>query len=123
MKFGFNKAGRQPDPSLPEEMGKRLLAALNREGRARGLFADRPEPDIRQWLDLAALGAVCDVTGLTGFNRALTALGLKVMSDWRNPGLRALLKPHGLLTRDPRVVERKKYGKAKARRSFQFSKR
>lgn len=72
-----------------------LLAALNREGRARGLFADRPEPDIRQWLDLAALGAVCDVTGLTGFNRALTALGLKVMSDWKNPGLRALLAVAG----------------------------
>lgn len=72
-----------------------LLAALNREGRARGLFAERPEPDIRQWLDLAALGAVCDVTGLTGFNRALTALGLKVMSEWRNPGLRALLAVAG----------------------------
>ncbi len=36
---------------------------------------------------------------------------------------RALLKPHGLLTRDSRVVERKKYGKHKARRSPQFSKR
>ena len=72
-----------------------LLAALNREGRRRGLFADRPEPDIRQWLDLAALGAICDVTGLTGFNRALTGLGLKVMSDWRNPGLRALLAAAG----------------------------
>jgi len=72
-----------------------LLAALNREGRRRGLFTDRPEPDIRQWLDLAALGAICDVTGLTGFNRALTGLGLKVMSDWRNPGLRALLAAAG----------------------------
>jgi single-stranded-DNA-specific exonuclease len=72
-----------------------LLAALNREGRRRGLFADRPEPDIRQWLDLAALGAICDVTGLTGFNRALTGLGLKVMSEWRNPGLRALLAAAG----------------------------
>ena len=72
-----------------------LLAALNREGRKRGLFADRPEPDIRQWLDLAALGAICDVTGLTGFNRALTGLGLKVMSDWQNPGLRALLAAAG----------------------------
>ena len=72
-----------------------LLAALNREGRARGLFATKTEPDIRQWLDLAALGAVCDVTGLTGFNRALTALGLKVMSDWKNPGLRALLAVAG----------------------------
>ncbi|MEZ5945699.1 MAG: 30S ribosomal protein S9 [Hyphomonas sp.] len=39
------------------------------------------------------------------------------------PGLRPVLKPHGFMTRDPRVVERKKYGKAKARRSFQFSKR
>ena len=39
------------------------------------------------------------------------------------PSLRATLKPGGFLTRDPRVVERKKYGKAKARRSFQFSKR
>lgn len=39
------------------------------------------------------------------------------------PELRRTLKPFGFLTRDPRVVERKKYGKAKARRSFQFSKR
>ena len=39
------------------------------------------------------------------------------------PDLRAALKRGGFLTRDPRVVERKKYGKAKARRSFQFSKR
>jgi small subunit ribosomal protein S9 len=39
------------------------------------------------------------------------------------PELRGILKRGGFLTRDPRVVERKKYGKAKARRSFQFSKR
>ena len=39
------------------------------------------------------------------------------------PGLRGALKAAGFLTRDSRVVERKKYGKAKARRSFQFSKR
>ena len=39
------------------------------------------------------------------------------------PGLRAVLKPFGFMTRDPRTVERKKYGRAKARRSFQFSKR
>ena len=39
------------------------------------------------------------------------------------PELRSVLKRGGFLTRDPRVVERKKYGKAKARRSFQFSKR
>lgn len=69
-----------------------LLAALNREARRRGLFQDRPEPDLRLWLDLAAMGAICDVTALTGFNRALAAQGLKVMSGWANPGLRALMQ-------------------------------
>ena len=49
-----------------------------------------------------------------GISRALT---------YYEPELRPILKKAGFLTRDPRVVERKKYGKAKARRSFQFSKR
>ena len=49
-----------------------------------------------------------------GISRALVAY---------EPGLRPVLKPYGFMTRDPRVVERKKYGRAKARRSFQFSKR
>lgn len=40
-----------------------------------------------------------------------------------NPEYRPLLKHEGLMTRDPRTVERKKFGKRKARRSFQFSKR
>lgn len=70
-----------------------LLAALNREARKRGLFTDeRPQPDLRQWLDLVALGEVCDVTQLVGFNRALTALGLKTMGAWANPGLKALFE-------------------------------
>jgi single-stranded-DNA-specific exonuclease len=68
-----------------------LLAALTREARRRGLFETKPAPDLIHWLDLAALGAVCDVTQLVGFNRALTAQGLKVMSAWGNPGLKALL--------------------------------
>ncbi len=49
--------------------------------------------------------------------------GISKALTYFEPGLRAVLKPHGFLTRDSRVVERKKYGKAKARRSFQFSKR
>ncbi len=49
-----------------------------------------------------------------GLARALTLL---------NEETRAVLKKAGYLTRDPRMVERKKYGKPKARRSFQFSKR
>ena len=72
-----------------------LLAALNREARARGLFADTPEPDLRQWLDLAAMGAICDVTQLVGFNRALATLGLQRMSRWENPGLAALMDVAG----------------------------
>lgn len=69
-----------------------LLAALNREARRRGLFGGTAEPDIKAWLDLAAMGAICDVTQLSGFNRALAAQGLKVMSNWRNPGLAALMQ-------------------------------
>ena len=49
--------------------------------------------------------------------------GISKALTYYEPGLRTVLKPHGFLTRDARVVERKKYGKAKARRSFQFSKR
>lgn len=69
-----------------------LLAALNREARRRGLFGDIAEPDLRQWLDLAAMGAICDVTQLVGFNRALASQGLRVMGGWKNPGLKALLE-------------------------------
>jgi single-stranded-DNA-specific exonuclease len=70
-----------------------LLAALNREARKRGLFTDeRPQPDPRRWLDLVALGEVCDVTQLVGFNRALTTLGLRTMGAWANPGLKALFE-------------------------------
>ncbi|MGF9562295.1 30S ribosomal protein S9 [Neorhizobium sp. JUb45] len=49
--------------------------------------------------------------------------GVSKALTYFEPGLRAVLKKGGFLTRDSRVVERKKYGKAKARRSFQFSKR
>ena len=68
-----------------------LIVALNREARRRGLFDSTTEPNPLQWLDLAALGAVCDVTRLEGFNRALTTQGLKVMAKWANPGLSALM--------------------------------
>ena len=49
--------------------------------------------------------------------------GLSKALTYYEPELRPPLKKEGFLTRDPRVVERKKYGKKKARRSFQFSKR
>jgi small subunit ribosomal protein S9 len=49
--------------------------------------------------------------------------GISKALTYREPELRPVLKAGGFLTRDSRTVERKKYGKAKARRSFQFSKR
>ncbi|EJF75741.1 30S ribosomal protein S9 [Bartonella alsatica] len=49
--------------------------------------------------------------------------GISKALTYYEPELRTVLKKGGFLTRDSRVVERKKYGKAKARRSFQFSKR
>ena len=66
----------------------------------------------------------CTVTGggLSGQAGAVRH-GISKALTFYEPGLRPLLKSQGFLTRDSRVVERKKYGKAKARRSFQFSKR
>ena len=61
-------------------------------------------------------------SGLSGQAGAIRHAISKALTYYE-PGLRAVLKPHGFLTRDSRIVERKKYGKAKARRSFQFSKR
>ena len=61
-------------------------------------------------------------SGLSGQAGAIRHAISKALTYYE-PGLRTVLKPHGLLTRDPRVVERKKYGRRKARRSFQFSKR
>jgi len=66
--------------------------------------------------------ATVEGSGLSGQAGAVRHGLSKALVNYE-PGLRAALKPHGFLTRDSRVVERKKYGKAKARRSFQFSKR
>jgi small subunit ribosomal protein S9 len=66
--------------------------------------------------------ATVEGSGLSGQAGAIRH-GLSKALTYFEPGLRAVLKPHGFLTRDSRVVERKKYGRAKARRSFQFSKR
>jgi small subunit ribosomal protein S9 len=60
--------------------------------------------------------------GLSGQAGALRH-GISKALTYYEPELRGVLKKEGFLTRDPRVVERKKYGRKKARRSFQFSKR
>ena len=67
---------------------------------------------------------VCTVTGggLSGQAGAVRH-GISKALTYFEPGLRGVLKAGGFLTRDSRVVERKKYGRAKARRRFQYSKR
>ena len=68
-----------------------LAVGINRSLREAGWYGEqRKEPDLRQWLDLVALGTVCDVVPLTGVNRALVRQGLRVMTERRNLGLAAL---------------------------------
>ena len=73
---------------------------------------------------LGQFDVICTVMGggLSGQAGAVRHGISKALLNYE-PGLRPALKAQGFLTRDSRVVERKKYGKAKARRSFQFSKR
>lgn len=68
-----------------------LVVATNRILRDRGWYGQgRAEPNLLEWLDMVALGTVCDVVPLTGLNRALVTQGLKVMAGRRNEGLAAL---------------------------------
>ncbi len=68
------------------------IVAINRVLRQRGYYAahNLPEPHILKWLDIVALGTVCDVVPLTGINRAFVSQGLKVMAMRQNAGLVAL---------------------------------
>ena len=83
---------------------------------------------LRQPFEIAGVVGQYDVYatvaggGLSGQAGAVKH-GISKALQLHEPSLRAALKAAGFLTRDSRVVERKKYGKAKARRSFQFSKR
>src|SRR6516162_7283133 len=74
-----------------------LIVAVNRALRQAGWYAgDRVEPDLMGWLDLVALGTVCDVVPLTGLNRAFVAQGIKVARRGNNPGLAALAAVAGV---------------------------
>jgi len=83
---------------------------------------------IMQALNLTDNGEAFDIKvnvfggGITGQAEAIRLAISRVLVEL-NPENRPILKPHGLLTRDPRMVERKKFGQKKARKKFQFSKR
>jgi small subunit ribosomal protein S9 len=82
---------------------KQPIVATNRDGQ----------------FDIVATVAGGGLSGQAGAVRH----GISKALTYYEPSLRGVLKKGGFLTRDSRTVERKKYGKAKARRSFQFSKR
>ena len=99
-------------------------------GRALDVYFARPvlrmilkQPlEIANRVDQYDLMVTCAGGGLSGQAGAVRH-GLAKALTYYEPDLRPALKREGFLTRDSRVVERKKYGKKKARRSFQFSKR
>jgi len=99
-------------------------------GREQEVYFARPTLRlvINQPFDIADRRGQYDVVatvvggGLSGQAGAVKHGIAQALSRYE-PALRTMVKQAGFLTRDPRVVERKKYGRAKARRSFQFSKR
>jgi single-stranded-DNA-specific exonuclease len=76
-----------------------LIVAINKRLRESGWYRDRPAPDLMQWLDIVALGTVCDVVPLVGVNRALVSQGLKVMARRGNVGMAALADVAGVKER------------------------
>ena len=72
------------------------IVAVNRELRKAGFYAGRDEPNLMNWLDLVALGTVCDVVPLLGLNRAYVRQGLKIMALRNNLGLKSLIDKSGI---------------------------
>ena len=73
-----------------------FLAALNREFSRRGQAPKDGLPNILEWLDLCALGTLCDMSPLRDTNRAFVRQGLKVLANGQNVGLKALSEVSGI---------------------------
>lgn len=67
-----------------------LLIALRAALRSEGAFKEAEEPDLREWLELVALGTIADVVPLTGQNRIFAFYGLRQLSGSKRPGIQAL---------------------------------
>jgi len=77
-------------------LGFYVAAAVRTELRDRGHFRSRREPDVRELLDLVALGTIADLVPLAAENRILTALGLRRLQSRVRPGIAALLAAAGV---------------------------
>ncbi|MGB9082753.1 MAG: single-stranded-DNA-specific exonuclease RecJ [Desulfuromonadaceae bacterium] len=74
-----------------------LLVALRSCMRQEGVFGADEEPDLRDWLDLVALGTIADVVPLVGQNRTYAFYGLQKLENSRRPGIAALKKVAGIM--------------------------
>lgn len=106
--------------------GKMTINGLSLDAWLGGLEAKKLR--VKQPLAVSKLSESVDIVATTlggGFGGQADALrhGISRALVAFNPEVKAVLKPEGMMTRDSRVVERKKPGKRKARRSRQFSKR
>lgn len=88
----------QPGCSFPDKtlsgvgVAFLLLVGLRKGLREVGWFAQRSEPDLREWLDLVALGTIADLVPLTGLNRTLVKHGLILLEQGTRVGVQALKK-------------------------------
>ncbi len=73
-----------------------LAIAIRSNLREEGFFKDRPEPDLRSYLDLVALGTIADIVPLIEENRVLVKKGIKGLIDSQRPGIKALLRVSGI---------------------------
>src|SRR6188508_1983306 len=105
----------------PAEAAPMREQQLDKQGRAYAT-GRRKDAIARVWLKPGSGKIVVKGRGLSGQAGAVKH-GISQALTRFEPALRTTIKQAGFLTRDSRVVERKKYGRAKARRSFQFSKR
>ncbi len=97
-----NRADEQGEYSYLSAVGVcfLMLVALQRYLREQEFFKEKPAPDLREFLDLVALGTVCDVVPLVGLNRSYVQLGLKRLAATNNSGLKALLNSAAISDED-----------------------
>lgn len=92
----------QPDCPYPFKMlagvgvAFNLLVAMRSRLRQSGFFNEHQEPDLREWLDLVALGTIADVVPLVGQNRVYAFYGLKQLGESQRPGITALKRVAGV---------------------------
>lgn len=93
----FHPNSEYPDLSLSGVgMAFNLAASVRQVLREKGWFATRPMPNLKQTLDLVALGTVADIVALQGVNRVFVSHGLPLISEGRRVGIRAILKTANL---------------------------